>query len=214
MLKKVPHLGENQTKPVNITMIIGPYYSNNQRRFSTLKENDWKIVLRKCTKHLRIRLKQRTLSGAHSAGNLGTNPVDHYLEIAYTKLLGGEWEWKEKFTLLEQMIRLIDHEISAEVEKYKTPKSKALRIEYTDITDEFYLPDDTEVTVDEENTFKEQCEALKSAASGDTELEIIYEAICEGMKRADIAELLGKTPKQFDKLKEKLVNKVKKSQQS
>jgi len=112
------------------------------------------------------------------------------------------------------MIRLIDHEISAAVEKYKTTKSKALRIEYTDITEEFYLPDDIEVTIEEEVTFKEQCDALKNAASGDTELEMIYEAICEGMKRADIAELLGKTPKQFDKLKEKLVNKVKKSQQS
>lgn len=207
-------MGENLTKPVIIIMVIGPHYYSNQRRFSTLKDDDWKVVLRKCGKHIRIRLKQKTLSGAHSARNLGADPVDHYLEVAYTKLLGGEWEWKEKFTLLEQMIRIINHEISATVEKYKTIKSRELRLEYTDITDEFYVLDDMEETVEEEAKFKEQCAALEIAASGDAELEMIYEAIREGMKRAEIAELLGKTPKQLDKLKEKLVNKVRKLQQS
>lgn len=193
-------------------MIIGQYYSGNQRKFSEVKDSEWKIVLKKCEKHIRIRLKQRMSSGVHTAANLGTNPVEHYLEAAYTKLLGGEWEWKEAYTLLEQMIRIINRAISVEVEKYKTDKAQALKIEYTDITDEFYVPDDHETTKEDEDRFKTQCEALKQAAEGDDELVIIYEAICEGMKRADIAELLGKTPKQFDKLKEKLINRVKKSQ--
>lgn len=190
-------------------MIIGQYYSSNQRKFSDVKENEWRVVLKKCEKHIRIRLKQRMSSGVHTGANLGTNPVEHYLEAAYTKLLAGEWEWKEAYTLLEQMIRIINKAISVEVEKYKTAKAQALKIEYTDITDEFYVPDDHETSKVEEETFHAQCEALKQAATGDDELVIIYEAICEGMKRVDIAELLGKTPKQFDKLKEKLINRVK-----
>jgi hypothetical protein len=192
-------------------MIIGQYYSGNQRKFSGVKESEWKVVLKKCEKHIRIRLKQRMSSGVHTAANLGTNPVEHYMETAYTKLLAGDWEWKDTYNLLEQMIRIIDKAISVEVEKYKTDKAQALKIEYTDVTDEFYVPDDHETSKEDEETFKAQCEALQQAAAGDDELVMIYEAICEGLKRADIAELLGKTPKQFDKLKEKLINRVKKT---
>ncbi|HWY37002.1 MAG TPA: hypothetical protein VNY73_00490, partial [Bacteroidia bacterium] len=68
-------------------MIIGQYYSSNQRKFSEVRESEWKVVLKKCEKHIRIRLKQKMSSGVHTAANLGTNPVEHYLEAAYTKLL-------------------------------------------------------------------------------------------------------------------------------
>lgn len=196
-------------------MILGPYYTNNHKRFLSVTPNDWKIVLYKCKKHIRIRLKQKTLTGAHAASTIGSDPVEYYLGLAYTKLLEGAWEWKQQYTLLEQMIRAIDSAITKQVEKHTTKKAEALRIVYRDdITDEFYVVEDDHFEPDEEQKFKEQADALHDAARGDTELEIIYEAICERMKRADIAELLGKSPKQFDKLKEKLINKVRKSQQS
>jgi len=65
---------------------------DNQKKFAALKENDWVVVLAKCKKHIRLKLKQKTLSGAHAASNVGADPVDHYLSMAYTKLLEGEWE--------------------------------------------------------------------------------------------------------------------------
>lgn len=196
-------------------MILGPYYTNNHKRFLSVTQAEWKVVLYKCKKHIRIRLKQKTSAGAHAASTVGSDPVEFYLGLAYTKLLEGAWEWKQQYTLLEQMIRAIDSAITKQVEKYTTKKAEALRITYRDdITDEFYVIDDDHFEPDEEQKFKEQADALHDAARGDTELEIIYEAICEGMKRSDIAELLSKSPKQFDKLKEKLINKVRKSQQS
>ena len=196
-------------------MILGPYYTNNHKKFSSVTDADWKVVLYKCKKHLRIKLKQKTLTGAHAASTVGSDPVEYYMGLAYSKLLEGVWEWKQQFTLLEQMIRAIDSAIGKQVEKYTTKKAEALRITYRDdITDEFYVVDDDPFEPGEEQQYKDQADALYDAAKGDTELELIYDAICEGMKRADIAELLGKTPKQFDKLKEKLINKVRKSQKS
>lgn len=192
-------------------MSIGHYYYSNQKKFATLKENDWIVVLSKCKKHIRLKLKQKTLSGAHAASNVGADPVDHYLSMAYTKLLEGEWEWKTEFSFFEQMLRMIDSFISKQVEKQQTEKAKALRLEYTNVIDEFYIADQDEFDAEENKTYEAQAKALQDAAKGDPELEIIYDAICEGMKRADIAELLDKTPKQFDKLKEKLINKVRKA---
>lgn len=192
-------------------MNIGLYYNSNQKKLSTLKENDWIVALVKCKKHIRLKLKQKTLSGAHAASNVGADPIDHYLSMAYTKLLEGEWEWKAEFSLLDQLIRMIDSFIGKQVDKQKTEKAKAVRLEYSNVIDEFYIADQDEFDAEENKTYEIQAKALCDAAKGDAELEVIYEAICEGMKRADIAELLDKTPKQFDKLKEKLINRVKKT---
>lgn len=194
-------------------MILGPHYTNNGERFSKTSDSEWRTVLYKCKKHIRIRLKQKTITGAHAASTVGGDPVDHYLSLVYTKLLAGEWEWKPDYSLLQQMIRAIDSEISKQIEKYTTKKSESLRISYTDITDEFYVDDDVPYDEEQDKHYQTQVEALNDAAKGDTELELIVDAIKEGMKRADIAELLGKTPKQFDKLKEKLINKIKKVKQ-
>jgi hypothetical protein len=54
--------------------------------------------------------------------------------------------------------------------------------------------------------------AVEEAMRGDTQLELIVEALKEGMKRVDIAELLDLQPRQFDKLREKLIKKVKENQ--
>lgn len=203
-------MGEKEIKPVIIIMSIGPYYYSNQRRLSPLSESDWIVVLAKCKKHIRLKLKQKTLSGAHAASNVGSDPIDHYLSMAYTKLLEGEWEWKAEFSFLEQMIRMIDSFISKQIDKQKTGKAKAVRLEYSNTINEFYITDNDEFDLEENSIYETQAKALADAAKGDAELEVIYDAICEGMKRADIAELLEKTPKQFDKLKEKLLNRVKK----
>src|ERR1700744_3787019 len=93
------------------------YYYSNQRRIEPLSDADWKAALAKCKEHIKWRLRQRTLSGAHSASNLGADPVDHYLGIAYEKLLAGDWEWKDDFTLGQQLIRIADSYISKQVEK-------------------------------------------------------------------------------------------------
>lgn len=195
-------------------MDLGIYYKQNQLRIASLDERDWKVALKKCKDHIRWKLKQKTLSGAHSASRLGADALEHYLGISYEKILAGEWEWKKEYSLIEQMIRIIDSYISTEVEKKKTKKEESFEIGYRDIEREFYDLAEPPDSSEEEAIFAEQLKKIYDAIRGDTQLEIFMDAIKEGMKRADIAHLLDLQPRQLDKIKEKLLRKVKTYQSS
>jgi len=190
-------------------MAIGEYYKQNLSKFAKVSETDWRVALKKCKSHLTWKLKQKTLSGAHAASRLGAEAVDHYLGIAYEKILTGEWEWKEGHTLTEQMIRIANSVISTEVEKVKTKKEESFGITYGDIENNFYdlavLPDSAE----EESKFTEKLQNIYDAIKGDTQLELLMDGVKEGMKRVEIATLLDLKPRQFDKLRERLIRKVK-----
>ncbi len=189
-------------------MEVGKYYNSNQHKITALNDADWKVALAKCKEHIKWRLKQRTLSGAHSASNLGSEPVDHYLGIAYEKILDGKWEWKDDYTLGQQMIRVANSYISKEVEKATSAKGEALQIIYKDVEEEFYdlaEPPDDDSEVKE---FETRILAIETAVAGDEELEFMIEGLKEGKKRADIAELLGIGVRQFDKLREKIMRRI------
>lgn len=183
-------------------MEIGKFYYSNQKRFVNTSESEWKVALAKGKDYIKWKLKQKTLFGAHLSSNLGSDPVDHYLGIAYEKLISGEWEWKNELTLSEQLMRIIGSYISKEVEKTKTNKTAAFSLEYRDMEQDFYSLVDSQGD-DEEYLIK--IKAIQEAIKGDNELEFMWEAIKEGKKRVEIAELLEIKPKQLDKLREKLI---------
>ncbi len=190
-------------------MEVGKYYKSNQAKVAALKDNDWKVALVKCKEHIKWRLSQKTLSGAHSSSNLGADPVEHYLGISYEKIITGEWEWKDGYTLVEQMIRIINSYISKTIENAKAPKSESFKIIYTDDEEQFYsiaAPPDYRVNYDSEEA---KIRGIESAVAGDEQLEFLIEALKEGKKRAEIADLLDLGVRQFDKLKEKLIRRVK-----
>lgn len=194
-------------------MQIGVYYKKNQKRIASLDDADWKVALKKCKEHIKWKLKQKTLSGAHSASRLGAEPVEHYLGIAYEKILLGEWEWKDNYSLIEQMIRIVDSCISTEVEKRESKKEKSIKICYNDNDEEFYdiaEPPDLE----EEKVFEGRLQQIEQAIQGDSQLELFMEAVKEGMKRSDIAAMLDIQSRQLDKVREKLIRKVKSYQSS
>lgn len=195
-------------------MELGEYYKQNQYRIASLDEQDWKVALKKCKDHIKWKLRQKTLSGAHSASRLGADPVEHYLGISYEKILTGEWEWKKEYSLIEQMIRIADSYISTEVEKKKTKKEESFKIGYTDLEGEFYdllePPDSSE----EEAIFAEKLKVIDDAIRGDSQLEVFMDAVREGMKRAEIAAMLDIQPRQLDKVREKLFRRVKAHQSS
>jgi hypothetical protein len=195
-------------------MELGEYYKQNQNRIALLNEGNWKVAIKKCKDHIRWKLKQKTLSGAHSASRLGADPIEHYLGIAYEKILLGEWEWKKEYTLVEQMIRIIDSYISAEVEKRKTKKEESLKVDYIDIENEFYDLVDPPDSVQEEAFYAEKLQKIENAIKGDSQLELFLDSVKEGMKRADIAELLDLRPRQLDKVRERLLRKVRTYQSS
>ena len=194
-------------------MKVGDHHSGNHIRIACLSEEDWKVALKKCKTHIRIRLRQRTLYGAHTSSNLGADPIDHYLGIAYEKILAGDWEWKVEYTLAEQLIRIADKFIGDTVDKYKTEKSEALRIVYKDIELDFYglanAPPDTD-----EIEYEERLKTIENAISDDQELLMMLEGVKAGYKRSEIADLLDIHPRQLDKLKDKLERKVKKYKSS
>ncbi len=191
-------------------MELGEYYYQNQDRIAKVKEREWKVALKKCKEHLKWKLKQKTLSGAHSASRLGSDPVDHYLGLAYEKIISGEWEWKESYSLVEQMIRIVNSYLDTEVEKSKTKKEKSTKIIYKDIENDFYDLTDPPDSLKEEAIFAGKLEIINHAINGDSQLELFMESVREGLKRSDVAEMLDLTPRQLDKVRERLIRKVQK----
>lgn len=190
-------------------MDVGKYFDSNQKRFESISEDDWKVALYKSKKHLQIRLKQRTLYGAHSRDKLCVDPLEYYISYAYEALLAGEWEWKDEFTLSEQMIRIIDSRISTNVKKEKTKKAEKAKTIFGDVDLDFNnLARPPNGSVVDEDKFIRQVLTVEYAIKGDCELEVYWGCVKEGMKRKDIAELFEITPKKLDKLKERFIRTV------
>src|SRR6185437_9757172 len=189
-------------------MEAGKYYKLNQEKVATLTDKDWKVALLKCKEHIKWRLKQKTLSGAHSASKLGADALDHYLGISYEKIISGEWEWKAEFSLSAQMIRIANSYISKEVEKATSQKGESLKIIYTDQEEQFYSITDPPKNSLENISDEARLKSIEAAVADDEQLGFLIEALKEGKKRAEIADLLDIGLRQFDKLKEKLIRKV------
>ena len=189
-------------------MVTGTHFLANQKRTNLLTEKDWELALQLCKEHLKWRLKKRTLSGVFSSGNLGVEAMDHYLGLAYEKILLGEWEWKVQFSLGEQMIRIIDSSMSKEVEKKDAGSAHLSHFIYPGDELEFYNEESTEERPVDEAVNKFKLEIVEKACKGDGQLEFIIEALKEGKKRAEIATLLEIQPRQFDKLREKLLSRI------
>ena len=194
-------------------MKTGIYFDSNQIQVSKLSDSDWEVALAKCKTHIKWKLKQKTLTGAHSASNLGGDPYHHYLNLAYDKLLTGEWEWQEGFSLSEQLIRIADSCISKTIEKAGTEKAKALQISYKNVEVDFYDLASPATNEDEiEHALK--VAAVEESIRGDKTLEYMFSAIKEGKKRSEIAELMEITPRQLDKLRERFIKTAQKKNTS
>lgn len=191
-------------------MDVGEFYEKNFKRLTALSDDDWRVAIKKCKSHVQWRLKQKTLYGAHTSTNLGSDPVDYYVNLGTDKVLSGEWEWKLKFSLSEQLIRIVDSAISKEVEKVRAKKASEFKIEYTEDV-EFYDLEDIQDQGSEQD-YLQRVDSIEKAIKGDDQLEEMWDCIKNLYKRSEIAELMGLTPKQFDKLKERFIEKVRKSQ--
>ncbi len=68
-------------------MEIGKHYQANQQKLEAVSEEEWIVALEKSRRHLKLRIKQRTLYGAHSEKNLGEDPYDYYTSFAYEAII-------------------------------------------------------------------------------------------------------------------------------
>lgn len=190
-------------------------------KLTQVTDDEWKVIIAKCSEHISLRLKHRQQMGAHSPQNLGMPAIDYYLQNAIKKLYEGTWDWQfEKYSLEEQLIRMIDSMISEEVRKYKTDKSQAVRIFYKDDISEYetyldiYDPEDIK---EREEQFQNFINTIEQAIEGDEDLELLFILIHEGKSLDEICEELEwkkqKLYKLIDKLKTKTKSFVKKKEQ-
>lgn len=191
----------------------GKHLKSNLKKLEFVTDDQWIKALKKCKDHIERRLRRRTLFGAHTEERLGKDPLDYYVEYATDAIIEGEWEWKEGRTLGQQLIRIADNRIGKEVEKYKTESGGEFSMAADEIDETFYdddLPPD-QPTLVQEAVFSKKITIIEEAIKGDENLEMFWECVKEGMKREEIAIFMEKKPRQVDKLREKLINKIKNS---
>lgn len=114
------------------------------QHLNSITDSEWLDVVDKLTTYVHYKLKGRTLFGAHSEQNLGGNAIDYYVNEAIGKLFSLEWKWQfEKYSLLEQLQRVIGSMISSNIEKFKAQKlyitsmeeDKLISLEKSEIND-------------------------------------------------------------------------------
>lgn len=188
-------------------METGQHFDSNSKKLSMVTEKDWIVAFDKCREHCSLRVGHRKLFGAHSESKLVDDAEDYYTKQACELLITGEWEWKDDFTLSEQLMRIAGSKISGEVEKTKTKKAESLKHSTLSLEESFYQPvaDNSEEINEIEQVLSSQVECLESTVQADSDLAYFWECIKEKMKRAEIAEAMEKTVKQIDKVREKFV---------
>lgn len=193
----------------------GKHFKKNHQKLDALAdiECQWAAALDKCREHIVFRLKRRTTFGAHTDGRLGEDPFTYYVSYAYEAILSGRWEWKDKYTLSEQMILIADSTISTEVEKVQSKKGKEKIVIYEDLETMFYKQDGQSLDLDfvKEILVNRQISVIEEAIKGNDNLVYFWDCVKEGMKSAEIAAYLEITSKQLDKLRTRFIDKIKKS---
>lgn len=200
---------------------LGDFYEFNFRKLADVSPLEWKLALIKCEKHLDIRLKMKTLYGAHTAKNLGIDPKEYYMNFAEDALIFGYWQWKDDFDLSEQLIRIIDSRVTTVVKSYKSRKLKnerkieeglapdTIEIDYRDVELDFYnLSSCDEFDTSKADEYEQKIIEIEKIIKShkDENVDFLWECIKEGKKRNEISDLMGVTPKQLDKIREKLMS--------
>lgn len=194
-------------------MEIGKYYKRNQVKLEVVDDATWAAAIEKCRYHINGRIYGRTNKGAHTGVRLGMDPYDYYLTYAYESIILGTWEWKDEYTLSQQLIRIADSTISTEVEKVKTKKSSGNKVILSDSIDSWFADDqgDSETDNIQEILDNKKISVIEECIKGNHDFESFWECIKEGMRAKEIADFMEKSPKQVYKIQERFVKKIKES---
>lgn len=96
------------------------------QKLLAITDEEWRTLLRKSHRHIKLKIKGKVIYGAHSEKRLGMPAEDYYTTEAIKALYETNgWRWQyDKYSIEEQVIRIIDSKISNEVEKYKVEKKR------------------------------------------------------------------------------------------
>jgi len=176
-------------------------------RLHAIKDKEWLAILDKLTVFVRFKLKGKTIFGAHSEQNLGIEPVEYYVDEAIGKLFGLEWEWQfEKYSLIDQLKRIVGSMISTSVENYRKKKEKVMPIE-----NEILSALVEKVNPHNENedvNYQLFTEALEKCSQDDDELQLYVMALDECNSFDDMSIELGWEKKKLYSLQQKMTRRV------
>lgn len=177
------------------------------KRLHAITEKEWLEVIDKLTVFVRFKLIGKTIFGAHSEQNLGVKPVEYYVDEAIGKLFSLEWEWQfEKYSLIDQLKRIVGSMISTNVESYKNKKEKVFPTENETLN---ILSEKT--NIDNENddvTYRLFKEALEGCSQDDEELQLYVMALDECNSFDEMSTELGWDKKKLYSLQQKMTRRV------
>ncbi len=177
------------------------------KRLHAIPEKEWLDVIDMLTVFIHFKLKGRTIFGAHSEQVLGVQPVEYYVDGAIAKLFGLEWEWQfEKYSLLEQLKRIVGSMISTNVESYKNREEKVMPTENETIN---FLAEKNTVNSEENNeTYELFKKALEECSQDDEDLQLYVLALDECNSFDEMSIELGWDKKKLYSLQQKMTRRV------
>ena len=175
-----------------------------------ITELEWETTAKKCRKHIHLRIKPfQRRKGAHSERTLGMPVFEYYFGEAVGKLYTGAWDWKfEQYSLLDQLVRIIDSLISHAVEKYNTAKSRSLLIEYRESLAEIETTADVFEEKFENLAEDNQIKILEDLAESNLNWTQLIYYLKKGLKASQIAQEMDLNIKSVYKMTEKLYAKA------
>lgn len=176
-------------------------------RLHSISDKEWLDVVDKLTIYVHFKLKGKTIFGAHSTQFLGINAVDYYVDEAVAKLFSLDWKWQyEKYTLIDQLKRIVGSMISTNVEIFKKRKETILPTEKEVLN---ILIEKANVNDDDEDTnyplFKE---ALEECSKDDEDLQLYVMAFDEYNSFDEMSIQLGWDKKKLYSLQQKMSRRV------
>lgn len=172
---------------------------------NAISDSDWLDVIDKLTTYVHFKLKGRTLFGAHSEQNLGGNPVDYYVDEAIGKLFSLEWKWQyDKYSLLEQLQRIVGSMLSTNVEKFKAKKENVTLME----EQKLISMEKSEINDEEVEYYEIFKHALEECSKDDDDLQLYVMALDECVTFDEMVEAMGFEKKKLYVLQKKMTRRV------
>lgn len=175
------------------------------QHLNSITDIEWMDVVDKLTTYVHFKLKGRTLFGAHSEKILGGNPVDYYVDEAIGKLFSLEWKWQfEKYSLLEQLQRVVGSMISTNVEKFKTKKEDIILME----EDKLISMEKSEINDYDVEYYEIFKNALEECSKDDEDLQLYVMALDECISFDEMVTATGFEKKKLYVLQKKMTRRV------
>lgn len=163
-----------------------------------ITDEEWNSIITRCKNAIKYRIRY-TEYGAHSGAELGMPALDYYINEAITKIFHFDWYWDFKNVKIEEHIVTIANSlISRQVDSYKRKQGKEVKLPYNDEVAYDLFEDVYDERVDQ------LIECIERLTEEFDDLSFYWEAIKEGKKPREIAELMEidvvKVYKKNDKL--------------